>query len=319
MEQEAFLTALEKRLIEMEIPAQYRQQYLHQFARYFNTMTDAETIGQQLAQADPNEIALEIARAVAEAITREDALSRDAETASGIPSDLTTDDPIVNASSASELEEETIVTDAPPSIDTQAQILHDPLTKDDIVGAACLSDEPEPFEEEYLYDLPPAEKAEEDGIPLYVDETFPYDAYFTDQKAPITPQYIGLLILTSPIAATLYLTVFALFFGSFAVLCALIAIFSCAVILLAGTGGAIAAFDLIYAISRFAQSTAIGLYETGIAVICAGVTLFFTIVLFQCGLRFLPFVLQQLRRLLSYVLSLISRLYRYLRKECAGG
>lgn len=315
MEQEAFLSALEKRLIEMEIPEQYRQQYLHQFARYFNTMTDDETVGSQLSEADPNAIALEIARAVNEAVTREDALSRDAEESSGIPSDLTADDPAADSVTSDADDAATRVMDAEPDCETR----FDPLRADDIVSAMQLTDAPEPFEEEYLYDLPPAEGTSENEIPLYADEPLPYDAYFDEEKAPVTPLYVGVVILTSPIALTLYLTIFALFFTCFSALVALVAAFSVAVITLAGAGGAVSVFDLIYGISRFGQSSAIGFYEVGIAVMIAGATLFLTIVLFQFGLRFLPFVMRQLRRLLSHALALIRRLYRYLRKECAGG
>ncbi len=307
MDKETFLTGLEERLIVLDITPEYREQYLHQFERYLNALADEEEIKRQLSDADLDAIAHEIAQAVTASQNREAKQSMEAENESGIPADLSPDQYIPSDDDYLTTEQKFLPEDE------IADTIDAPIAAhiQEVASEELASD----FENTYL-DVAIAVKEPEE-TPLYAEDPLPYDAYFDEAKAPITPQYIGVVALTSPIALTLYLSIFAIFFSGSLALIALIAAFSLTVIAAACVGSIVTLFGVIYGISQFAQSSAICFYEIGLGLIAAGITLLVGILLYETGLRFLPYVLQQFRKLLSFVLWQIRRLYQYLRKECA--
>ncbi len=116
------------------------------------------------------------------------------------------------------------------------------------------------------------------------------------------------------ILATMLLSVFAaIFFGLIALIIVLVALLAAAV----AVGSAIAIIGIGYGILTIFTSTAIGLYEVGLGILAAGITMLFGVLIYNAAIRFIPWIMRKLRVFFKFVLRKLGVLAEYLKGVCA--
>ena len=109
------------------------------------------------------------------------------------------------------------------------------------------------------------------------------------------------------------ISVFAiLFFGLIALILLLVAALAAAVAL----GTAVALIGITYGVIQFFTQggiTAVALYETGMGILAAGVTMLVGVLIYNAAIRFVPFVMKKLRVLLKFIFKQLGVLAEYLK------
>lgn len=165
---------------------------------------------------------------------------------------------------------------------------------------------PEKINEEPVEDEEPFEEFTFDDLPKHVPEK---------NKGGVL--FWGLFTLALPITAPLFITIMALFGFTYVLIALLVAltfisIFACAIAgaLLALTGG-------LYGVTQLsAGAMAIGLFELGMAITIAGITILCSYLLSLLSLRGLPMLFKWLTMLLRLFLRSLLNLIDYLKGRC---
>ncbi len=114
------------------------------------------------------------------------------------------------------------------------------------------------------------------------------------------------------------LSVFALvFFGMIALILLLVAALAVAVAI----GTAVALIGIIYGVTQFFSAggvTAVALYEAGMGIFAAGVTMLVGVLIYNAAIRFIPFAMKKLRVLMMFVFKKLGVLAEYLKGVCAA-
>lgn len=109
------------------------------------------------------------------------------------------------------------------------------------------------------------------------------------------------------------ISVFALlFFGLIALILLLVAALAAAVAL----GTAVALIGITYGVIQFFTQggiTAVALYEAGMGILAAGITMLVGVLIYNAAIRFVPFVMKKLRALLKYVFKKLGVLAEHLK------
>ena len=114
------------------------------------------------------------------------------------------------------------------------------------------------------------------------------------------------------------LSVFALvFFGMIALIILLVAALAAAVAI----GTAVSLIGIIYGVTQFFSAggvTAVALYEAGMGIFAAGVTMLVGVLIYNAAIRFVPFAMKKMRALLKFVFKKLGVLTEYLKGVCAA-
>lgn len=114
------------------------------------------------------------------------------------------------------------------------------------------------------------------------------------------------------------LSVFALvFFGMIALIILLVAALAAAVAI----GTAVSLIGIIYGVTQFFSAggvTAVALYEAGMGIFAAGLTMLVGVLIYNAAIRFVPFAMKKLRALLKFVFKKLGVLTEYLKGVCAA-
>ena len=109
------------------------------------------------------------------------------------------------------------------------------------------------------------------------------------------------------------ISVFAiLFFGLIALILLLVAALAAAVAL----GTAVALIGITYGVIQFFTQggiTAVALYEAGMGILAAGITMLVGVLIYNAAIRFVPFVMKKLRVLLKFVFKKLGVLAEHLK------
>ncbi len=115
--------------------------------------------------------------------------------------------------------------------------------------------------------------------------------------------------------AAVALSIFAvLFFGLIAVIIILVAILAIAV----AAGSAVSLVGLIYGITQMISNPAIGLYEAGMGILVAGITMLVGVLIYNAAIRFIPWIMKKLKLLFKFALKKLGVLAEYLKGVCAS-
>ena len=110
------------------------------------------------------------------------------------------------------------------------------------------------------------------------------------------------------------LTVFvALFFGLIALIIILVAALAIAV----AAGSAISLIGIGYGILQLLSNPAVGLYEAGMGIMVAGITMLVGVLIYNAAIRLIPWTMKRLRGLFKFVLKKLGVLGEYLKGVCA--
>ena len=110
------------------------------------------------------------------------------------------------------------------------------------------------------------------------------------------------------------LTVFvALFFGLIALIIILVAALAIAV----AAGSAISLIGIGYGILQLLSNPAVGLYEAGMGIMVAGMTMLVGVLIYNAAIRLIPWTMKRLRGLFKFVLKKLGVLAEYLKGVCA--
>ena len=113
---------------------------------------------------------------------------------------------------------------------------------------------------------------------------------------------------------TLLLSVFAaVFFGLIALIIILVALLAIAV----AAGSGIAIIGIGYGLLTILSNTAVGLYELGMGITVAGITMLVGVLIYNAAIRFVPWIMRKLRVFFKFVLKKIGTLAEYLKGVCA--
>jgi len=125
-----------------------------------------------------------------------------------------------------------------------------------------------------------------------------------------------LLVATLPLSLPLLAAVFGLLFGIYAVLFALILVFLGAMIAVTASGAVLTLVGIIYGITQLFSFVEAGIFEIGLGVAIAGVTLLLAVLLFNAAMRLVPFLMTKYSVFFRFVCRKLKALFCYLRKEC---
>ena len=113
---------------------------------------------------------------------------------------------------------------------------------------------------------------------------------------------------------TVLLTAFvALFFGLIALIIILVAVLAVAV----AAGSGVALIGIGYGILQLLSNPAIGLYEAGMGIMAAGITMLVGVLIYNAAIRFIPWIMRKLKQLFKFVLKKLGVLAEYLKGVCA--
>ncbi len=137
-----------------------------------------------------------------------------------------------------------------------------------------------------------------------------------DKSAKGTPLFWTLLILTLPITAPIFAVIWTFIGVLYATVSAVIAVFVALVVAVVGIGTAFVLVGLIYGIIKCFSLLPIGLYEVGLAVAIAGVTMLFSVLIYNVAVRFTPKLYSLIARFAGWIWHSLQTLYYFCKKEC---
>ena len=108
-----------------------------------------------------------------------------------------------------------------------------------------------------------------------------------------------------------------LFFGLIALILLLVAALAVAVAL----GSAVSLIGIIYGIVQIFSAgaiTAVGLYEAGMGILAAGITMLVGVLIYNAAIRFVPFIMKKLRVFFKFIFKKLGVLAEYLKGVCAS-
>lgn len=114
------------------------------------------------------------------------------------------------------------------------------------------------------------------------------------------------------------LSVFAaVFFGLIAVILLLV----CALAVAVAIGTGVSLIGIVYGVVQFFVAggvSAVGLYEAGMGIFAAGITMLVGVLIYNAAIRLVPFVMKKLRAFLKFIFKKLGVLAEYLKGVCAS-
>lgn len=295
----SFLGRLKERLIAKGVSEADAAPYLSQFDKYYDRMA-SDDLATAETLLDIESIADNITSQVKERYEEIDRLAA-----------MSMSTPIV----------------APEDMPTmEAQI---PAVTDDIIEDV---EEYEVFEDTDQDELVPYEDyaieeiaGESEAVPAEAEEITEY----TEESSTRLPDYVEpekiqeskmfwlLFAVSLPVTlplALIVLLIFGVMWGGLA------AVTAGAVLALIGAvcaGTAVSLVGIIYGIAQFKEAIPVGLYEVGIGIVAAGITLCVGILIYNFAVRLMPKLFKLVTKLFKYTMKRLKELFNYLRKESA--
>jgi len=153
-------------------------------------------------------------------------------------------------------------------------------------------------------------KVDPTQLPEYIEED--RDEHDVDYK-----KFYIVFFATLPITVVLALAGIALFVGLWAVLGVGIVALMAALVGASASGAAVSLVGIVYGIIRLFDEMAVGLYEIGLGVLVAGITMLAGILMYNAAIRLFPFLMRELYVLFRFVVRKLKELFFYLRRECS--
>ncbi len=147
-------------------------------------------------------------------------------------------------------------------------------------------------------------------LPEYVEE-------LEEEREGDHKKFYIIFFATLPLTVILALAGFGLFAGVWAALACGIAVLMAALIGVSAAGAAVSLVGIVYGIIRLFDEVAVGLYEIGLGVLIAGITMLVGILMYNAAIRLFPFLIKKLFKLFKFVIAKLKELFYYLRRECS--
>jgi len=171
--------------------------------------------------------------------------------------------------------------------------------------------------------IPRAEDVSHSGTHTPVNAHSSPAAYEEEEALPFNTSrgrtiFWLLFIVTLPLSLlflALYVGVFGVMFGA---LCAVIVLLVAAVIGGVAAGAAVSLVGIIYGITQLitAASMAPGLYEIGLGLTIAGVVMLGGILLYNCAIRLIPYLIRLLGVLFRFCAAKLKQLFKLAKEAC---
>lgn len=149
-------------------------------------------------------------------------------------------------------------------------------------------------------------------------DEYDYSDYSPEIKGTtkgITTFWVG-FFLTLPVTLSILAILFIGFAAIFASLIVILLLFICALIGTVASGAGISLIGIIYGVTQLFSFTSAGIYEIGLGIITAGCALFISVLLYNCAVRFLPWVMRKTAVLFKFACFKIKSLYLYIKRWC---
>lgn len=163
-----------------------------------------------------------------------------------------------------------------------------------------------------------AVSAEAEEITEYTEESSTrLPDYVEPEKIQESKMFWLLFAVSLPVTlplALIVLLIFGVMWGGLA------AVTAGAVLALIGAvcaGTAVSLVGIIYGIAQFKEAIPVGLYEVGIGIVAAGITLCVGILIYNFAVRLMPKLFKLVTKLFKYTMKRLKELFNYLRKESA--
>ena len=152
-----------------------------------------------------------------------------------------------------------------------------------------------------------------------VDDYFEYAPDAAPSTKGMIIFWLAFFVLLLPMIVVAA-AVFLIFAGLFVAMAGLI-VASIAVVIALVAGGSVASLvAVVFGITQLLHigggTLIAGLYEIGLGVMTAGIVLFFSVLLYNFAIRFLPWVMGKLGTFLGFLCGKAKDLFLYLRREC---
>lgn len=130
-------------------------------------------------------------------------------------------------------------------------------------------------------------------------------------------RFWGISLGTLPITIPLTVIFLGLFAGAFAALAGVILTMMVGLIGLTVAGSAFSLISIIYGITQLFSTAPVGVYEIGIGIISAGITILAGILIYNAAVRLVPIAIGYLIRFFFYTVDRIKGFVYHFREECA--
>ncbi len=199
---------------------------------------------------------------------------------------------------------------------TEAQI---PAVSDDDLDYEPLSliaDEPMQDGEDVV-EYEEYEALEEVALDVAQENATRLPDYVEEEKIQGTKMFWGLFALSLPVTIPLALLILGIFGVMWGAVAAVMAGAVAALIGVVCLGTVLSLVGIIYGILQMGNAVPIGLYEIGIGVVIAGITLCIGILIYNFAIRLVPVLFKLVWKLFKYVLKRLKELFNHLKKESA--
>lgn len=141
--------------------------------------------------------------------------------------------------------------------------------------------------------------------------------YVEPEKIQESKMFWVLFAVSLPVTLPLALLVLLIFGVMWGGLAAVTAGAVAALIAAVCAGTAVSLVGIIYGIAQFKTAIPVGLYEVGVGIVAAGITLCVGILIYNFVVRLMPILFKLVLKLFKYTLKRLKELFNYLRKESA--
>lgn len=194
---------------------------------------------------------------------------------------------------------------------------NEPTTESDVPVIADDEDGYEMLEVTSDVGIVPPDEAEAVTSDCESEQSTKLPDYVSEEKIQDNKLFWILFAVSLPITLPLTLGVLSVFAAAWAGLAALIVASLAALVAMVTVGTAASLIGIIYGIIQLFTSVPVGLYEIGIGIVVAGIVMFSGILLYNFAIRFVPWLIKLVGRLLRYTLKQLRVLFNFLRRECA--
>ena len=152
----------------------------------------------------------------------------------------------------------------------------------------------------------------------YTGEESRLPDYTDNENVPASPSFKIITIASLPVTIPLAIAYFAVFAAMWGGLAAVMLAAIAGVVALTAGGVAVSLVGIVYGVIQlFAGNIPVGVYEIGLGIIAAGAAMLMCILLYNFAIRFIPWVMKLVYRLLKFTLAKLSELYNHLKRESA--
>ncbi|MBE6625825.1 MAG: hypothetical protein E7628_01405 [Ruminococcaceae bacterium] len=172
-----------------------------------------------------------------------------------------------------------------------------------------------PYHPPKAVDTKVAPKEQKSYLSEMSDDYFTYSNEVDPSTKGLTLFWVGLFV-TLPLTLALLAVIFGAFAGLFVGLTAAIILSIVAMIGIVAAGSVVSLVGIIYGVTQLFSFVAAGVYEIGLGALVAGLVLFASVLLYNLALRFIPWLMKKIAKLLGYVCRKLKLLFYYIRREC---